>query len=154
MRMVFPTNMTGRFLDDLAAEMNTFVETVLGEDGEGKATSGFAPRMDVDESETGYEVSMDLPGVLLDDVNIDVEDDHIVVHGTRNRKESVEGTERRRVERTFGEFRRVISLPKLINKDGITANFENGVLSIVMPKVVEEKTSRRVVINGATATEG
>ena len=72
MRMVFPTNMTGRFLDDLAAEMNTFVETMLGEDSGSECATKFAPRMDVDETETTYELSWDLPGVKFHDGHIDM----------------------------------------------------------------------------------
>ena len=42
-----------------------------------------------------------------------------------------------------------MKLPKMIDKDAITADFDNGVLQIVMPKLVEEKTKRRIVINQA-----
>ena len=144
MRMVFPHNvMSGRLLDDLASEMNTFVETLFGED----AATGYSPRMDVIESDTAFELELDLPGVKPSDVNIDIEEDHVMVHGKRVQKETPEGVERQRSERSFGDFKRTVKLPKMIDKDSITANFEDGVLSIVMPKMAEKKTSRRVEIS-------
>ena len=155
MRVVFPNHMSGRFLDDLASEMNTFVETIFGEDGTKcpAASKAFTPRMDVDETETGYTITMDLPGVNPADVNIDMEDEQLVIQGARERGESVEGTEHRRVERAFGEFHRVVKLSKLVDKEAITANYDNGVLTIVMPKLVETKTSRRIVISQAAKPE-
>ena len=155
MRVVFPNHMSGRFLDDLATEMNTFVESIFGEDGAKcpAATNGFTPRMDVDESEDAYFITLDMPGVNPDGVHIEMEDDKVVIHGARQRPESSETTEQRRGERTFGEFRRELKLPLLVDKDAITANYDNGVLSIVMPKKVETKTSRRIVISKGTTAE-
>ena len=155
MRVVFPNQMSGRFLDDLASEMNTFVETIFGEDGAKcpAAAKAFTPRMDVDETETDYTITMDLPGVNPDEVNIDMEEDQLVIQGTRQRGKTVEGTEHRRVERTFGEFHRSIKLSKVIDKEAITANYDHGVLTIVMPKLVETKTSRKIVISQGSKTE-
>ena len=148
MRMVFPHNvMSGRLLDDLASEMNTFVETLFGEDATTAPATGYSPRMDVTESDNAFELELDLPGVKPSDVNIDIEEDHVMVHGKRVQKETPEGVERQRSERSFGDFKRTVKLPKMIDKDSITANFEDGVLSIVMPKMAEKKTSRRVEIS-------
>lgn len=161
MRMVFPHNvMSGRLLDDLASEMNTFVETIFGEDAAKAPVNGYSPRMDVTESEKAFELELDLPGVNPSDVNIDIEADHVVIHGKRVQKACADGvdrqrTEQQRTERSFGEFRRTVKLPKMIDTDAIKANFDNGVLSIVMPKLVEQKTSRRVEISygGNTASD-
>ncbi|QDT13132.1 Hsp20/alpha crystallin family protein [Planctomycetes bacterium K23_9] len=146
MRMVFPTNMTGRFLDDLASEMNTFVESVLGDETK-DSPAGYAPRMDVVETETSFVAYLDLPGVAPDDVSIDMENDQVVVMGERVGKSEGEGTVHHRTERAHGTFRRAIALPKTVDKDAITADYEHGVLTIAMPKLVEEKKSRRIVIS-------
>lgn len=145
MRMVFPTNMTGRFLDDLASEMNTFVESVLGEETQAPSTA-YTPRMDVVETDDAFFAHVDLPGVAPEDVSIDMEDDQVIIHGQRTETSS-DATKRHRSERSFGNFRRAIALPKNVDKDTITADYEHGVLSIAMPKTVEEKKSRRIVIS-------
>lgn len=157
MRMVFPNKMTGQFFDDLASEMNSFVESMLGEDGK-TATSNsvaFTPRMDIDETETHFLLSMDLPGVHMDDVSIDMEDDQMVIQGHRPR--SVVGDiQHRRAERVFGDFRRTVKMPKLVDKEAITAAFADGVLTVTLPKMVEQKSSRKIQISkgtGATKVE-
>ena len=152
MRMVFPTNMTGRFLDDLANEMNTIVETVLGDESQ-QPKAAFAPRMDFDETETAFVAYLDLPGVDPSVVSIEMEDDQVIISGERVKPATDAGTRHQRVERSFGNFRRVIALPKSVNKDAITADYQHGVLAITMPKLVEEKRSRRIVISGTNAAE-
>ena len=108
MRMVFPTNMTGRFLDDLASEMNTIVETVLGDEPhENKA--GFAPRMDFDETQDAFVAYIDLPGVDPAGVSIEMEDDQVIVSGERAKVVSDDDVKHHRVERSSGNFRRVIA---------------------------------------------
>jgi HSP20 family protein len=153
--MVFPTNMTGRFLDDLANEMNTIVETVLGDEPQ-QPKAGFTPRMDFDETTKAFVAYVDLPGVDPAGVSIEMEDDQVIISGERvkERVKVADGddVQHHRVERSCGSFRRVIALPKSVNKDAITADYQHGVLAITMPKVVEEKRSRRIVITGTDAT--
>ena len=150
MRMVFPTNMTGRFLDDLATEMNTFVESILGDETT-QSSMGFAPRMDVEETDDRYFLSFDLPGVDFADVQIDVEDDQLLVHGKRVGRTD-ESVKRHRSERAFGEFRRVVKMPEMVDIDAVSADFDNGVLTVTLPKLPEKKTSRRIVISKGDKT--
>lgn len=139
MRMVFPTA-TGRLINDLATDMNTFVESVLGEEGSGKAPN-YSPLMDIEETSEGYEFAFDLPGVKPDDIHVDLEEDRLTIHGTRfNAKE-----EKRRIERTFGEFRRVLRLPETVDKDRIGADYEHGVLTVTLPKAAKKGATRIVV---------
>ncbi|NNE01120.1 MAG: Hsp20/alpha crystallin family protein [Pirellulaceae bacterium] len=146
MRMIFPNPMSGQFLDDLATEMNSFVENIFGDENKAPA-GGFVPRMDVVETNSGYKLCLDLPGVNPDDVQIEMENDHVVIHGDRVRNDAADDETHRRVERAFGQFRRIVRLPKLIDKDAITADYDNGVLTIVMPKKVEASTSRRIKVS-------
>lgn len=153
MRMVFPANMTGRFLDDLASEMNTFVESVLGDDAK-VAPSAFAPRMDFVETETAFVASIDLPGVPQDAVAIDMEDDQLIIAGQRIADRFDGDVKTHRAERSMGVFRRSFALPTTVDKDAISADYENGVLKITMPKLVEEKKSRRIVISQSASQPG
>ncbi|MGB7343272.1 MAG: Hsp20/alpha crystallin family protein [Pirellulaceae bacterium] len=150
MRMVFPNNMTGRFLDDLASEMNTFVESVLGDEAKATGTTtgaAFKPRMDVHETETAVVLSLDLPGVDPDTVSIEVVDDQLLVQGERVRQAVDESATHHRVERSFGAFSRGIALAPTIDRDAIVADYQHGVLTITLPKAVEDKKSRRIVIS-------
>ena len=141
MRMVFP-NTPGRLLDELSTDVNAFFESILGEEGPSK--SDFSPLIDFEDRDGVYELSIDLPGVEPDQIHVDVEDDYVAIHGTRAPKAEPTPESRRRIERTFGSFRRVVRLPKLVDKDAIEAKYEHGVLTVTLPKAA--KSARRVVV--------
>lgn len=150
MRMVFPHNIPTRFFDELASDMNELVGNILGE-GANKTSGeshGFSPLMDVEELEASYELSLDLPGVRFDDMQIEMEEGFLKIHGTRHGKAKTEET-RRRVERTFGDFSRKFRLPKDVDVNAIGADYEDGVLTIVLPKM-EKKEPTKIVINHKT----
>ena len=150
MRMVFPPA-TGRLINDLATDMNAFVESVLNDEGE-QTCSGFSPSMDVEETDEGYEFALDLPGVKVEDIHVDVDEDRVTIHGARHDDRDKSTAGKRRVERNFGEFRRVVQVPKAIDREGIVAEYEDGVLMVKLPKAVKAG-SRRVVVSRGTSQE-
>ena len=141
MRMVFPST-SGRWLDELSTDMNAFFESILGEQSPTK--SDFSPSMDFEDRAGAYELSIDLPGVEPDQIHVDVEDDSVAIHGAREPKAAPNADGRYHIERTFGSFRRVVRLPKLVDKDAIVAKYEHGVLTVTLPKAA--KSARRVVV--------
>ncbi len=141
MRMIFP-NTPSRLLDELSTDVNAFVESILSD--EPSPRTDFSPAMDFADSSDAYELSIDLPGVDPDQIHVDVEDDHICVHGTRLAGSEPNPEHRRRVERSFGSFRRAVRLPKLVDKDAIVAKYEHGVLTVTLPKAT--KAARRVTV--------
>lgn len=150
MRMVFPPA-TGRLINDLATDMNTFVESILGEDGD--KTTRFGPLMDIEETEHQYEFAFDLPGVKPEDIHVDVEENTLTIHGERHLPKEENAEAKRRFERTFGEFRRVLRLPKTVDKDKIVADYEHGVLTITLPKA-EKKGAKRVPVSVGEKSDG
>ncbi len=115
----------------------------------------WAPAMDLTEAEDHYVLKADLPGVNDEDVKIEVENGLLTISGER--KEEHERAERSfyRVERAFGRFQRQLTMPEGIDPDGVTAEFDRGVLSVRIPKP-EQVKPRRVAIgtsgNGHQAT--
>jgi HSP20 family protein len=104
--------------------------------------------MDIHETDDKFVVSLDLPGVKSDDVNIDLNEEDLVIHGKR--ASGVEAREDRyyRVERWFGEFRRSIRLPRTVDRENITADFNDGVLSVWLPKS-KAASARKIQIRSA-----
>ncbi len=96
------------------------------------------PRMDVCETEDGYLLEMDLPGVALDDVQVEVTGDELVITGERKRQESGDQCYLR-VERDFGQLQRRIRLTIPVEQDQIEAHYQNGVLRITVPKAAHAK---------------
>lgn len=106
----------------------------------------WSPRADLSETDAAYSIHLDLPGLKKDDVEISFHDGTLTITGERRHEEQEEERTFVRVERSYGRFRRAFSLPQAANVDGIEATFEDGVLSIVVPKA-EEVKPRRISIN-------
>ncbi len=92
------------------------------------------PRMDLIETEEAYRLHLDMPGMSTDDIKISYQDNELVVSGERTSKRADEGEEFVRVERSFGQFRRAFTLPRTVDADSISATYENGVLTVTVPK--------------------
>ena len=101
----------------------------------------WTPAVNVSETKDTLELTAELPGVLQDNLSIELENDLLTISGEKT-EQVMEGDEERRYhvsERGNGSFRRSFSLPRTISHDDIAATFENGVLSILLPKAPEAK---------------
>jgi len=98
----------------------------------------FAPPVDIVETDKGFELSADLPGLTADDVDITIEDGVLSISGERKNEITEEKKGYRRVERTFGSFKRSFTLPKGVSVDEVTARVEHGQLKVSVPKPVSE----------------
>jgi len=92
------------------------------------------PRMDLLESDEAYRLHLDMPGMHREDLAIRYQDDELVISGERARPRTAENEEFVRVERSVGQFRRAFTLPRTIDADRIQATYENGVLTVTVPK--------------------
>lgn len=99
----------------------------------------FAASADVVETETGYEVKVDLPGHDPKSIQVQLERDTLTLTSERKAAPRKETDTLLRVERPHGIFRRTFTLPKNVDANGIEASFEHGVLSVLIPKKEEEK---------------
>ena len=100
--------------------------------------SDWTPASDVYETETGYLIAMDLPGISRDALELEVEENRLIVKGTR----VIEELKQHRAERPHGRFVRTFSVPGSVNQSGIKADFKDGVLQITLPKRKEPKAQR------------
>jgi len=128
------------------------VQELVGEVLEGvresvPAALGRFPRLDlVRLGDEGYRVRMDLPGVERPDVRVRTRGGELVVEGERRRPELPAGAETIRSERGFGRFRRTLRMPPDVEESGVTASLEDGVLEVLLPRVVETP-SREIEID-------
>ena len=96
--------------------------------------AAFLPSADVTVGEGDLVLTMDLPGLTADDLDIELFDGTLVVRGERKRPEVQEGTSFAHTERAFGRFERRIRVPDGVDPDSIAASMENGVRSLIVPK--------------------
>jgi HSP20 family protein len=136
-----------REITSIQSEMNrlfnTFFDTPTA--GNGSAARRWIPAMDLVETDDHFVLKADLPGLKEEDVNIEVEENVLTVSGERKAEHEDKREGYVRVERSYGSFRRSLTLPKGVDAEAVTANFENGVLEVRIPKP-EERKPRRVAI--------
>ena len=94
----------------------------------------FNPAVDVEENENEFLLSFDLPGINKEDVRIEINDQQLVVAGERKHEPKSDKNTRHFTERYHGSFQRVFTLPTHVDAGKIQAAYEQGVLSIVVPK--------------------
>jgi HSP20 family protein len=113
------------------------------------STKPFSPILNVDliEMEDKFEVHADLPGVSEDDLDVSVENHHLVIKGHRERNYDVQNSTSHRVERSYGSVSRSIRLPPNADQTSINASFENGVLTVSLPKVAPTPSSNKIPVN-------
>jgi HSP20 family protein len=114
----------------------------------GASTPAWAPALDITERKDAYLVTVELPGVKLDDLEITLEDGLLTIQGERHVAHDSSEEQVHRVERSSGAFRRSITLPAHVMADEVEASMEDGVLRILVPKAEEAKPKRIQVIPG------
>ena len=130
-------------LDNVWSDMDQMMGAFLG--GEPKGSVDWAPRLDLSETDSHFEVRLDLPGVSEDNLEIEFHEGHLAISGARIASTDEDDRSWHRVERRRGSFRRVIRLGDEVEADGVEAEYTDGVLKIVAPKV-EKARARRIAL--------
>ncbi|MDB5036997.1 MAG: hypothetical protein JWQ35_525 [Bacteriovoracaceae bacterium] len=108
----------------------------------------YSPAFDLDETDKEYRIKVDLPGVKREDVKIEVQNNQLVISGERQSEENDEKKGRSHFRtRSYGSFERIMTLPANVDPNRIEAHFENGVLTVSIPKT-EGPQARQIQIEG------
>jgi HSP20 family protein len=103
------------------------------------STRSWAPPVDIYETDNDIVLKAELPGVDPKDVEVRVEDNNLYLKGERKFEKEVKEQNYHRIERSYGSFARSFSLPSSISADKVKAEFNDGLLTITMPKREEAK---------------
>lgn len=109
---------------------------------------GWMPAVNVEEKADEIVLTAELPGLGPDNVEIELENNILTVRGEK-REEREEGSEESRYhvwERRYGTFQRSFTVPRTVSAEGIDAHFDNGLLTVHLPKAPEAK-GRKIAIN-------
>ena len=115
------------------------------------ANQAFVAATDIKENADGYLLQLDVPGVALDQINIELENDFIKVSGERVSR--FKSDNNNRLERNFGKFTRKFRLPKAVDREAIEAKLDQGVLEVFIPKAEELKPKKIKVSGGTLSTK-
>ncbi len=97
------------------------------------------PSVDISETKDNFIVKAELPGLDAGDVNVSISGDVLVIKGEKKREEEEKDEHHHYIERYSGSFQRTFQLPSGVKGDKVEADFEKGVLKIILPKVEEAK---------------
>lgn len=120
---------------------------VRGNEYESSAETEWSPLVDVIETADEYLIRADLPGVSKSDVSVTLENDELVVQGSRPHASDPEGARYLNTELAYGRFSRVIQLPAGADSDRIRATFKDGVLTVRLPKQEQAKPRQIKISN-------
>jgi HSP20 family protein len=143
-----------RDLSTLQDRINrAFRESRTGED-DSLTTSSFSPAVDVYEDEHQVTLKIEVPGIDEKDIDVQVENHTLTVHGERKIEKEEKEENYRRVERHYGTFTRTFNLPQTVDTESVSATYDKGVLNIALPKKAEAKPKQiKVSLGGVNGNK-
>ncbi|HEX9106132.1 MAG TPA: Hsp20/alpha crystallin family protein, partial [Longimicrobiales bacterium] len=138
---------------DMEREMDRMLDTVWGRT-DAEQPSTWAVPADVVENENEIRCTLEVPGLKPDEIEVTVENNVLTVAGEKKfeSRQGDENTGTYHQERRYGRFSRSFILPRNVDAGHINANYEHGVLTVVLPKT-EESKPRRVQINATAGAQ-
>ena len=121
-------------------------DSFFNADVQGEETRAWMPPVDVQETPDAYLFHAELPGLTKDDINITLENNVLRLSGERKLEKDAKKENYHRVERTYGTFTRSFTLPTQVDADKVQASFENGILTVAVPKA-EQAKPRKIAIS-------
>jgi HSP20 family protein len=141
----------------LHREMNRLFDDVLrgtglpaegGSQGQGGASNFVNAHMNVSETEKEIRITAELPGVTEQDIDVSLDDDVLTIRGEKKLERKDDKENFHFVERSYGTFQRSLRLPYSVDPEQVQASFENGVLTVTVPKTGRQERSRRIQVQG------
>jgi HSP20 family protein len=133
----------------LQDQVNRLFNDVFERSGQESSLTTWAPAVDIYETEHELVVKADLPEVDPKDLDIRVENNILTIRGERKFEKKVNEDNYLRVERAYGSFARSFTLANTVNSEAIKAEYQNGVLTLTIPKK-EEAKPKQIKVNVAT----
>jgi HSP20 family protein len=135
----------------MASLQTELTRLLSGTNENARQNQSWLPPLDVWETEEAVTYAFELPGIVQEDISIEAEDGRLTVSATRTHSEALDSERFYRFESRYGTFSRTVGLPKGIVEDEIAASFENGILTVSVPKA-EQPKPKRISINGNAPT--
>ncbi|RYD70477.1 MAG: Hsp20/alpha crystallin family protein [Verrucomicrobiaceae bacterium] len=108
--------------------------------------SGWSPALDLYDDKDSFVVSVELPGMKKEEINLSLHDGVLTISGERRHERENKEGETFRSERYFGKFQRSVSLPAQVDSAKVKAAYKDGVLTVHLPKA-EEAKPRQIEVN-------
>ena len=144
-----------RFSGDPFRELADLQERLRRAFGENEElyTGAWVPPVDIYETKDKLVLKAELPGFREDQIRLRFDDGVLTLDGERKLEKETGDETYHRVERSYGNFQRAFTLPASIAADGISASFENGILTVELPKRNETKPKQIKIEGGKPAID-
>ncbi len=104
-------------------------------------------KVDISEDEKAFHIDAELPGITKENIALNIEDDMLTIKAERKQETEETRKNYHRIERAYGSFSRSFNLGEIIDREHITADFDNGVLHVSLPKAVPVKKTKEIAIS-------
>ncbi len=118
-----------------------------------RVDSYFVPACDVDEQEDHYLLTLEMAGVKKDDIKMEVIGNQVIVSGERRNESRTQETGKSYSERRYGKFQRAFGLPAGVDTTQLEANYQDGILRVVIPKAETAKPRQIKITNGSVGSK-
>jgi HSP20 family protein len=144
----------------LHREMNRLFDDVFrgaglpaatGNQGQGRVGNFVNASMNVSETENEIRITAELLGVTEQDIDVSLDDAVLTIRGEKKFERTDDKENFHFGERSYGTFQRSLRLPYPVNPEQVQARFENGVLTVTVPKTGRQERSRRIQVQGRGA---
>jgi HSP20 family protein len=126
-------------------ELPGVLERMFGPEEARFLAEGFTPRTNIAETPEAMEVTIELPGMKPDEFHVEVHENELWITGEKKEEKEEKGKTYHRMERRYGEFKRIIPLPANMNPDRVNAEYKEGVLRVAIGKREEAKVKQIAV---------
>ncbi len=131
-----------RLFDEVFPSQEFTLPDLFGQESTSVLKGMLRPVVDIAEKEKLYEITAEIPGVEEKDIHLDLEGDTLIIRGEKQQSEEQKNDNYHRIERSYGSFQRVLTLPEDANPESIKARFKNGVLTVDIDRD-PEKTKKQ-----------
>lgn len=139
LRILDPWRDFGSLQERINRMFDDTMRALYPQEGEEFGRGAWMPAVDIRETEDGYIVKADLPGLKKEDIQIDLKDSTLTLKGEKKFEEKVSKDNYIRTERAYGTFVRSFTLPHNVDAEKIKASYKDGVLELTLPKKEEAK---------------
>ena len=110
-----------------------------------RAEMGASPAVDVSQTDKGYEITAELPGMEEKDIDVKLANGVLTIRGEKRDEKEEKNKDYYMRERSFGSFERSFQVPEDVDPDKINASFKKGLLTIMVPKSAQAQTAQKKI---------
>lgn len=128
-----------RSIFGLRSDMDRVLDNFLRDWDLPESYSESFPSMDIEETESEFIVTAEIPGMKKEDIKITFENNYLSISGEKKAKKDLNRDNFHQIERRYGKFSRSVGIPSGVMLDKINAEYEHGILQVHIPKAEEAK---------------